>query len=65
LLFQHFVGRYGMRWLWVVFLVIALLAGALWMTSAIAASLAKIIVALFLVLFVLSLFLRGRSSIRL
>lgn len=54
-----------MRWLWVVFLLIAILAGVLWLTSAMAAGLAKIIVALFLVLFVFSLFLRGRSATKL
>ena len=54
-----------MKWLSIGFLLIAILAGVLWITAAIAASLAKIIVALFLVLFVFSLFLRGRSSSRL
>lgn len=51
-----------MKWLSIVFLLVAILAGALWLTSAIAAGIAKIIVALFLVLFVFSFFLRGRSA---
>jgi uncharacterized membrane protein YtjA (UPF0391 family) len=54
-----------MKWLGIGFLLIAILAGVLWLTSAIAASLAKIILALFLVLFVFSFFLRGRRSSKL
>lgn len=53
-----------MRWLSIVFLLIAILAGVLWLTSAVAAGLAKILIGLFLVLFVLSFFLRGRRSSR-
>ena len=47
-----------MRLLTWLFLLIALLAGVLWLTSAAAAGLAKIILVLFLVLFVISFFLR-------
>ena len=44
-------------------LVIAILAAALWLTVSAAAGIAKIIAILFLVLFVLSLFLRkGRPG---
>jgi uncharacterized membrane protein YtjA (UPF0391 family) len=44
-------------------LVIAILAAVLWLTVAAAAGVAKIIAALFLALFVLSLFLRkGRAG---
>ena len=44
-------------------LVLALLAAALWVTVSAAAGVAKVMVALFLVLFVLSLFLRkGRPG---
>lgn len=44
-------------------LVIAILAAVLWLTVSAAAGIAKIIAALFLVLFVLSLFLRkGRAG---
>ncbi len=50
-----------MRWLWVVFLLVAILAGVLWLMSVIAAGIAKLIAALFLVLFVFSFFLRGRD----
>ena len=50
-----------MRWLSIIFLLFAVLAAVLWLTSAMAAGLAKIILALFLVLFVFSFFLRGRS----
>ncbi|HMJ88729.1 MAG TPA: hypothetical protein VK530_02875 [Candidatus Acidoferrum sp.] len=51
-----------MRWLRAVFLVIALLAAALWLTSALAAGIAKFIAGIFLVLFLISLFLRGRDT---
>jgi uncharacterized membrane protein YtjA (UPF0391 family) len=54
-----------MKWLGIGFLLVAILAGVLWLTSVIAASIAKIILALFLVLFVFSFFLRGRSSSKL
>ena len=44
-------------------LVIAILAAVLWLTVSAAAGIAKIVVMLFLTLFVLSLFLRkGRSG---
>ena len=44
-------------------LVIAILAGVLWLTVGAVASIAKIVVVLFLVLFILSLFLRkGRPG---
>ena len=45
-----------------MFLLIALLAGVLWLMSAAAAGLAKIILMLFLVLFVIALLLRGRKT---
>jgi uncharacterized membrane protein YtjA (UPF0391 family) len=54
-----------MKWVSVIFLLLAILAGVLWMTSAVAAGIAKIVLALFLVLFVFSFFLRGRSSTKL
>jgi len=44
-------------------LVVAILAGVLWLTAGAAASIAKVVVVLFLVLFILSLFLRkGRPG---
>ena len=48
-----------------MFLVLAILSGVLWMTSAAAAGMAKIVLALFLILFVASLFLRKGSSTKL
>lgn len=54
-----------MRWFSIVLLLIAILAGVLWMTAAVAAGLAKIILALFLLLFVASLFLRRGKAGRL
>lgn len=51
-----------MRWMWVVFLVIALLAGALWMTSALAAGIAKLIVGIFVVLFLVSLLFTAKRK---
>ena len=52
-----------MRLLSGLMLVIAILASVLWLTASAAAGIAKIIAALFLVLFVLSLFLRkGRPG---
>ena len=50
-----------MRWLWVIFLVLAILAAVLWLTSALAVGIAKFMVAIFVVLFLASLFLRGRD----
>ena len=46
-------------------MLFAILAGVLWLTSAMAAGIAKIVLALFLVLFVFSLFLRGRDATKL
>jgi uncharacterized membrane protein YtjA (UPF0391 family) len=44
-------------------LIIAILAAVLWLTASMAAEFARIIVALFLVLFILSLFLKkGRAG---
>ena len=44
-------------------LVIAILAGVLWLTVSAMASVAKVVLVLFLVLFILSLFLRkGRAG---
>jgi uncharacterized membrane protein YtjA (UPF0391 family) len=52
-----------MRFISGLLLVIAILAAVLWLTVSAAAGLAKIIAALFLVLFILSLFLRrGRAG---
>lgn len=46
-----------------ILLVIAILAGVLWLTVGAMASIAKILVVLFLVLFIVSLFLRkGRAG---
>jgi uncharacterized membrane protein YtjA (UPF0391 family) len=50
-----------MRWLWVVFLVLAILAAVLWLTSALAVGIAKFMVGIFIVLFLASLFLRGHD----
>jgi len=41
-------------------LVIAILAAVLWFTAAVASGIAKVIAILFLALFILSLFLKGR-----
>jgi uncharacterized membrane protein YtjA (UPF0391 family) len=51
-----------MRWLQGILLVIVLLAAVLWLTSALAAGIAKFLVGIFLVLFLISLFLRGRDT---
>ena len=52
-----------MRFVSALLLIIAILAAVLWLTVSAAAGLAKIIAVLFLVLFILSLFLRrGRTG---
>ncbi len=43
-------------------LAIAILAGILWLTATVASGIAKIIVLVFLALFVLSLFFKGSRS---
>lgn len=53
----------SMRLLSGLFLVFAILAGVLWLTVSAAAGIAKIIAMLFVVLFILTLFLkRGRAG---
>lgn len=58
------VSRQGaMRLISGLLLIIAILAAVLWLTASMAAEFARIIVALFLVLFILSLFLKkGRAG---
>lgn len=49
-----------MRLLSGFFLIVALLAGVLWLTAGALAGLAKIVALLFLVIFIISLFLKRR-----